>query len=78
MHSWAASVLLWAITSVGRWSFSIVKAIVAVLPEPVAPRSVWNRSPFSTPATNPSRAFGWSATGTYAVLSLKGGTASSR
>jgi hypothetical protein len=64
LHSWAASVLLWAITSVGRWSFSMVKAIVAVLPDPVAPRRVWNRSPFSIPATRPSRALGWSATGT--------------
>jgi len=54
---------LWAITSAGRWTFSIVKAIVAVLPEPVTPSSVWNRSPVSMPSASPSRAFGWSATG---------------
>ena len=33
MQSWAASVLLWAITSAGRWTCSIVNAIVAVLPD---------------------------------------------
>ncbi len=46
MQSCAASVLLWAITSEGRWTCSIAKAIVAVLPEPVTPSSVWKRSPF--------------------------------
>jgi hypothetical protein len=33
--------LLCAITSAGRPTFSIVHAIVAVLPVPVAPTSVW-------------------------------------
>jgi hypothetical protein len=41
----------------------MVKAMVAVLPDPVTPSSVWKRSPASSPATSPSRAFGWSATG---------------
>ena len=41
LQSWAASVLLWAITSAGRPTFSMIQAIVAVLPVPVAPRSVW-------------------------------------
>ena len=60
--SCAASVLLWAITSEGRWTCSIANAIVAVLPEPVTPSSVWNRSPAASPSASPSRAFGWSAT----------------
>jgi hypothetical protein len=62
LQSWAASVLLCAITSAGRWVCSIVNAIVAVLPEPVTPSSVWKRSPASMPAESPSRAAGWSAT----------------
>ena len=40
LQSWAASVLLCAITSAGFPTFSIVHAIVAVLPVPVAPSSV--------------------------------------
>ena len=41
LQSCAASVLLWAITSAGRPIFSMIHAIVAVLPVPVAPSSVW-------------------------------------
>jgi hypothetical protein len=41
LQSCAARVLLWAITSVGFWICSTIQAIVAVLPVPVAPRSVW-------------------------------------
>ena len=52
-----------------------MNAIVAVLPDPVDPSRVWNRSSFWTPATSVSRALGWSATGTYAELSLNGGKA---
>ena len=63
MHSCAASVLLWAITSDGRWTASIVAAIVIVLPVPVAPSSVWKRSPDSIPAASASTAAGWSAVG---------------
>jgi hypothetical protein len=40
LQSCAASVLLWAITSAGRWVCSMIQAIVAVLPVPVAPSSV--------------------------------------
>jgi hypothetical protein len=58
LQSCAASVLLWAITSAGRWTCSIVNAIVAVLPEPVTPRSVWNRSPSVSPRASSARAFG--------------------
>ena len=54
LHSCAASVLLCAITSAGRSSFSITQAMVAVLPVPVAPSSVVQRSPRSTAsATSP-------------------------
>ena len=45
LQSCAASVLLCAITSVGRWTCSTIQAIVAVFPVPVAPRSVWKRLP---------------------------------
>ena len=41
LQSCAASVLLWAITSAGLWICSMIQAIVAVLPVPVAPSSVW-------------------------------------
>jgi hypothetical protein len=45
LASWAASDLLGAMTSVGRCTCSMVQAMVALLPEPVMPSSVWNRSP---------------------------------
>ena len=44
--------------SAGRCSFSIVAAIVIVLPVPVAPSSVTNRSPFSIPSAMESIACG--------------------
>jgi hypothetical protein len=50
-------------TSAGRWTASIVAAIVIVLPVPVAPSSVSPRSPRSMPAARRSIAFGWSAVG---------------
>jgi hypothetical protein len=40
LQSCAASVLLWAITSAGRCVCSMIQAIVAVLPVPVAPSMV--------------------------------------
>ena len=52
LHSCAASVLLCAITSAGRWTAWIVAAIVIVLPVPVAPSSVVKRSPASMPAAS--------------------------
>jgi hypothetical protein len=55
-----------------------VNAIVAVLPEPVTPRSVWKRSPSVSPRASSSRAFGWSATGLYAGLIANGGMAERR
>ena len=47
-----------AITSAGRCTCSIVNAIVAVLPEPVTPSSVWKRSPASMPSREPSHGGG--------------------
>ena len=58
MHSWAASVLLWAITSAGFWTASITPAIAIVLPVPVAPSSVSDRSPASTPSASDAIAAG--------------------
>ena len=58
LHSWAASVLLWAITSAGFCTRSTTPAIVIVLPVPVAPSTVRNRSPASTPAAIESIAAG--------------------
>ena len=52
LQSCAASVLLWAMTSAGRCTASIVAAIVIVLPVPVAPSSVVNRSPASMPSAS--------------------------
>ena len=63
LASWAASDLLGASTSVGRCTCSIVQAMVALLPEPVMPSSVWNRSPRSMPSASAAMAFGWSPAG---------------
>ena len=63
LQSCAASVLLWAITSAGFWTASIVAAIVIVLPVPVAPSSVRLRSPARMPSASASIAAGWSAVG---------------
>ena len=61
LQSWAASVLLWAMTSAGFWTRSMVEAIVMVLPVPVAPSRVRKRSPASMPSASESIAAGWSA-----------------
>src|SRR5581483_3539088 len=74
LQSCAASVLLCAITRAGRPTFSIVHAIVAVLPVPVAPISVWKRSPASSPSLRISIAFGWSPVGRYSEDVFSGGT----
>jgi hypothetical protein len=55
--------LLWAITSDGRCTASIVAAIVIVLPVPVAPSSVIARSPARIPSASEAIALGWSAVG---------------
>ena len=73
LQSCAASVLLCARISAGRCIFSIVAAIVIVLPVPVAPSRVTPRAPASTAAAIFSMAAGWSAVGEYTESSLKGG-----
>ena len=60
MQSCAASVLLWAMTSVGFWTFAMTLAMVKVLPEPVTPSSVWYRSPRRMPSLSAATASGWS------------------
>ena len=62
-HSWAARVLLWASTRVGRWTASITLAMVKVLPEPVTPSRVCSSRPFSTPAARAAMADRWSPAG---------------
>ncbi len=52
----------------------MVQAMVAVLPEPVIPSRVWNRSPRSTPSTSPAMAWGWSPAGRKGETTSKGGT----
>jgi len=63
LQSCAARVLLWAITSAGLPTFSIVEAMVIVLPVPVAPSRVIDRSPPSIPSASEAIALGWSAAG---------------
>ena len=41
----------------------MVQAMVALLPEPVIPSSVWKRCPAATPAARASMALGWSPAG---------------
>ncbi len=59
-------------TSAGRCSFSIVHAIVAVLPVPVAPRIVWKRFPAETDSAISPIARGWSPRGAYMSDALNG------
>jgi hypothetical protein len=40
-ESWAARDLLGSMIRVGRWTASIVQAMVAVFPLPVIPKRVW-------------------------------------
>src|SRR6185437_7528721 len=50
----------------GRWTCSMIQAIVAVLPVPVAPSMVWKRSPATMPSESSAIAVGWSPVGWYA------------
>ena len=50
-------------TSAGRWTASIVAAIVIVLPVPVAPSSVEPALPGRMPSASDAIAAGWSAVG---------------
>src|SRR5690606_7443192 len=71
--NWAARALLGARIRVGFWTFSIVQAMVADLPEPVMPSRVWKRSPASMPAASSSMACGWSPEGANSDTTWKGG-----
>src|SRR5205823_1541973 len=77
LQSCAASVLLWAITSAGLPTCSIVHAIVAVLPVPVAPTSVVYLSTSRSASLSVAIALGWSPVGRYAPDVLNVGTTSS-
>ena len=71
LASWAASVLLCAMTSDGRPTFSMTRAMVCVLPDPVTPSSVCASSPASKPAESFSMACGWSPVGRYSLFTSK-------
>jgi hypothetical protein len=58
--------LLWAITSAGRCTASIVAAIVIVLPVPVAPSSVSEALAGLDPSASDRDRAGWSAAGVKA------------
>ena len=59
----AASSPTSALPSPRRWSSSITQAIVAVLPVPVAPRSVCPRFPARSDSASSAIALGWSPVG---------------
>src|ERR1700722_13897992 len=59
--------------SVGRCTASMVQAMVALLPLPVMPSSVWYRSPRRIPAVSSAMARGWSPAGEKSATSLKSG-----
>ena len=56
-------------------AFSMTLAIVNVLPVPVAPSSVWWRSPRARPSASVSIACGWSPVGSNGATSSKSGMA---
>ncbi len=62
-YSCAASVLLGAITSVGRCTCWITLAMVKVLPDPVTPSRVRCARPPSRPSVSARMASGWSPAG---------------
>ena len=63
--------MLGASTSVGRWARSMVQAMVALLPDPVMPSSVWKGCPAATPAARASMALGWSPAGSNGATTSK-------
>ena len=52
----------------------MVQAMVADLPDPVIPNSVWNRWPVLTPSARRSIAVGWSPAGWKSDTTSKGRT----
>ncbi|CPU64559.1 Uncharacterised protein [Mycobacteroides abscessus] len=75
MASCAASVLLGAMTSVGRCSSSISQAVVADFPVPVAPSSTTSFSPARTRCERSAMAVGWSPDGWYSEMTSNGAVA---
>ena len=65
--------MLGAMISVGRWTASIVQAMVALLPLPVMPSRVWKRSPRTTPSDSWAMAVGWSPAGAKSETTLNSG-----
>ena len=74
MASCAASVLLGAMTRVGRCTCSMSQAVVADLPVPVAPSSTVSCSPALTRRASSAIAVGWSPLGVYSEITSKGAT----
>src|SRR5690606_5378305 len=73
LANWAASAVAGASTRVGFWTFSIVRAMVADLRDPVMPRRVCTLSPASMPAATSAMAFGWSRDGWNSETTRDGG-----
>ncbi|CKP81706.1 Uncharacterised protein [Mycobacterium tuberculosis] len=69
--SWAANVLLGAITRVGRCRRSISHAVVADFPVPVAPSNTTSRSPALIRRSSSSIAAGWSPAGACGLTTSK-------
>ena len=74
MASWAARVLLGAMTSVGRCTCSISQAVVADLPVPVAPSRTTSFSPAWIRVARSAIAAGWSPLGWKSETTSKGAT----
>src|SRR3954469_8157458 len=74
LASWAASVLLGAMTRVGRCTCSMSQAVVADLPVPVAPSRTVSVSPALTRRASSAIAVGWSPLGVYSEITSKGAT----
>ena len=74
LASWAARVLLGAMTSVGRCTCSISHAVVADLPVPVAPSRTTSCSPALIRAARSAIAAGWSPLGSKSETTPKGAT----
>jgi hypothetical protein len=56
----------------------MVQPMVALLPEPVMPSSVWNRSPRVMPSASAAMAAGWSPAGSNGDTICRSGTAGIR
>ena len=73
LESWAASVLLWLMTRVGRCTRWMTLAMVKVLPLPVTPSRVCFLWLCLSPSTSFSTAWGWSPVSPKSETILKSG-----